>query len=471
VEQSVSIDRQSRTAAQSVVQIDGVASPKRYKPSRFNAHTVDDDGALLLFNSFTGHNCVIPTARAEQARHYLSSEGFLGVLDKLGDYLLAKGYVVEASVDEDARWNVRYGQEQYQQNRLDLILLSSEDCNFRCVYCSQEFKRGSMQSEIQQGVLRLVESRVRHLRSMEISWFGGEPLLGYDAIEELAPKLQEQARKYEVSYKSSMTTNGYLLFPERSRNLVKWGVTSYQITLDGTAMQHDSHRPLADGQGTFDQILANLVAMREIPEPFRVAIRFNFDNANLPHAEMLFQALRAALGEDKRFVMRFHAVGQWGGPNDADLDVCGVQDANRHLIQLTAKATAAGLQTEHLVNELLPAPGSVCYAARPYNLIIGSDGKLMKCTMVLDTLKDNVVGQLHPDGNLSVNEDLFAKWVKPYYRDDPMCNKCFFVPTCQGASCPLPRLLTGDRPCPTSKVEIQQTLKDVRRAPATASAR
>jgi uncharacterized protein len=54
-------------------------------------------------------------------------------------------------------------------------------------------------------------------------------------------------------------------------------------------------------------------------------------------------------------------------------------------------------------------------------------------------------------------------WTQPYYINDVTCRKCFFLPACQGVSCPLPRVQTGDRPCPPHKVEIQQTLRDVRR--------
>jgi uncharacterized protein len=113
---------------------------------------------------------------------------------------------------------------------------------------------------------------------------------------------------------------------------------------------------------------------------------------------------------------------------------------------------------------LLPGTANVCYAARPYNLIVGADGKLMKCTVVLDTMEDNVVGHISEDGTLTFNEDRFAKWVRAYYRDDPMCNKCFYVPVCQGVICPLPRLKSGDRPCPPPKLEIQKTLREVRAA-------
>jgi uncharacterized protein len=202
--------------AKSIVQIEGVPAPKRYKPSRFNAHTIDSDGALLLFNSYTGHNCAIPSPSASKAMRYLSSTGFFGVLDKLGTYLHGKGYIVEEKVNENACWDVRYGIEQYRQNHMELILLSSEDCNFRCIYCSQEFKRGAMQPAVRTAVKNHVLSRIRHLRSINISWFGGEPLLGYEAVEELAPFIQQEASRYGVSFTSDMTTNRYLLFPERS---------------------------------------------------------------------------------------------------------------------------------------------------------------------------------------------------------------------------------------------------------------
>ena len=461
---SSDVTSKSKSKSPAVVQIDGVPVPKRFKPSRFNAHTIDDDGALLLYNSYTGHNCAIPAQNVARAEVYLSAEGFTGHADKLGQYLLSKGYIVEEAVDEDARWNVRYGLEQYRQNQMELILLSSEDCNFRCIYCSQEFKRGSMLPEVRTGLRNHVLARIRRLQSFNVEWFGGEPMLGYDAIEELAPFFQEQAARHDVAYTSGMTTNGYLLYPERSRKLVAWGVNRYQITLDGGAIEHDAHRPLSNGGGTFDQILANLAAMKQIEQPFEVAVRFNFDPVNLPHAETLFRNVRAALGDDSRFAMRFRPVGQWGGPNDQSLEVCGVKEASRELIQLTVKAQSIGLATDDLGDALLPAAGSVCYAARPYNLIVGADGKLMKCTVVLDTMADNVVGRLHEDGTVTVDQDRFAKWVKPYYREDAMCNKCFYVPVCQGAQCPLPRLETGDRPCPPQKLEIQQTLKDFRRA-------
>jgi uncharacterized protein len=432
-----------------------------YKPSRFNAHTDSPDGKLLLYNAFTGHSCAIPEKHAADAQAYLNATGFTGELSKVGQYLLLKGYIVESEVDESARWDIRYGMWQYRQDCLELILLSSEDCNFRCVYCSQQFKRGSMQPPVRAGVRNLVASRLRHLTSLEVSWFGGEPLLGYDAIEELAPHFQELAASQNISYRSGMTTNGHLLTPERSRKLVSWGVSHFQVTLDGKAADHDAHRPLEAGGATFDVILANLHAMKSIEGNFEVAIRCNFDHTNVSSILELINNLKELAAGDERFVLRFRPVGKWGGPNDDQLDVCGVRESARQSLLLNTAAIREGIHTEAIDSGLTPGPASTCYAARPYSLVVGADGKIMKCTVVLDTDERNVVGTLSQDGHIDFNEDRFAMWTRPYYRTDTMCSKCFFVPVCQGTICPLPRITVGERPCPSQKLEIQQTLKDV----------
>jgi len=440
------------------------ASAKRipsYRPSRFNAHTHSNDGKLLLYNAFTGHFCAIPEKHIAETESYLNVNGHKGELSPLGQYLVMKGYIVEDEVDENARWDVRYGLWQYRQDRLELILLSSEDCNFRCIYCSQQFKRGSMQPQVRAGVRNLVDSRLRKLNSLQVSWFGGEPLFGYDAIEELAPYLQEAAAREKIAYHAGMTTNGYLLTPERSRNLVNWGISYFQITLDGKALDHDSHRPLAEGGQTFDVIMSNLRAMKSLEGHFEVVIRCNFDHTNFDSIMQLIQDLKELAAGDPRFVLRFRPVGKWGGPNDDQLDVCGVRESGRQAVQLNTSAIAAGIETESIQDGLTPGPGSTCYAARPYSLIVGADGKIMKCTVVLDTDERNVVGTLSEDGRIDFNEDRFAMWTRPYYKTDTMCNKCFFVPVCQGTICPLPRITVGERTCPSQKLEIQQTMKDL----------
>lgn len=444
-------------------------SGSRFKPSRFNAHVLEPDGSLLLYNSFTGSRCIIPARGAAAAQSYVSAQGSDGPLDELGTYLHTKGYLVEESVDEMARLAYRASLQQFRTDTLQLFLLSAEECNFRCVYCSQQFKRGLMAPDIRHGVRSLVEARIGKLGSLDISWFGGEPMLGFEVIEDLAPYLQDLARRHGVAFSSHITTNGYLLTPARSAQMVEWGISSYQITVDGDAAEHDRHRPLREGGATFQTILENVLAMRELPGPFLVRLRVNFDHSNLPMVAPLLERLRNAIGRDRRFLISFFPVGKWGGPHDDQLDVCTGMEAFDAEAGLRQAAREAGLAPEPLGERLRPVPANICYAARPYSLIIGADGKIMKCTVALDTLDQNVVGRLRRDGTLEINSDRMAAWVRPYYENDSTCRTCFFVPVCQGVVCPLPRVTGGDRPCPPAKVAIQRTLRETAREPGCGS--
>ncbi|HEY6390342.1 MAG TPA: SPASM domain-containing protein, partial [Bryobacteraceae bacterium] len=94
-------------------------------------------------------------------------------------------------------------------------------------------------------------------------------------------------------------------------------------------------------------------------------------------------------------------------------------------------------------------------------LLIGADGKIMKCTVALDTKDYNIVGRMTPDGRADLDVDKFTKWVKPYFEDDAVCKKCFYVPVCQGCSCPIPRIEENERPCPPEKKEIGRTLASI----------
>jgi uncharacterized protein len=69
---------------------------------------------------------------------------------------------------------------------MHLVLLPTEACNFRCTYCYETFPRGKMNPEIISGLKALVKEKATNLSNLNISWFGGEPLLALVVIEELS---------------------------------------------------------------------------------------------------------------------------------------------------------------------------------------------------------------------------------------------------------------------------------------------
>jgi uncharacterized protein len=435
-------------------------SNTHWKPSRFNVQTTTAEDWLLLWNTYTGTMNAFRPEQRPAVLDVISQKGVYGGPRSIANYLASRGYLVEHSVDELRRVQYAYGQENHRTDKLELILLASEDCNFRCTYCYEDFKRGTMRPEVRAGVKKLVESRLTGLKSLNVSWFGGEPLYGLEAIEDLAPYFVEVAERHGLDYFSDMTTNAYLLTADVVDRLLAWRITDFQITLDGMPDDHDRHRPARDGSGTFQTIFDNLVRMSERTDDYSVVIRVNFDQENSPGLEKFLDLLQTKFRDDERFTISFHAVGKWGGSNDANLSVCGGDESQAIRTKLKAAARTMGL---HVTSGWQPGAGvgtAVCYAARPYNFIIGAEGHVMKCTIDLDMKDHNIVGKIGADGALALDTDKMALWTEPAFERDSGCQSCHMVPACQGIHCPKIRIDSGQRPCPGIRRTAKQEMVD-----------
>lgn len=429
----------------------------RWVPSRYNVRASTADGRLVLWNTYTGKISVFKARQSDSIKGLLSRQGFAAKPEGIVKYLYERGYLVKEGTDEYRRIQFDFGQKHYRNDRLELILLASEDCNFRCQYCYEDFARGTMRPNVREGVKKLVQKRLPGLRTFMAGWFGGEPLYGFQAIEDLAPFFIDLADRHGVQYLSHMTTNGYLLTPEIAEKLLAWRVRRFQITLDGPATQHNCSRPARNGEGTFDRIFDNLKELRKRPDDYFVDIRVNFDRNNHPHLGELFALIEQEFKGDPRFGMRFRAVGQWGGSNDEHLNVCGTDESRQLQAELRAETRRRGLKVSEDIRDV-KVGSQVCYAARPYNFIVGASGKLMKCTIDLDMLDRNVVGQLKEDGELELDQDKFALWTEPAFEHDKRCQKCVVLPACQGVFCPQIRFDTGHSPCTPLRMGAKREL-------------
>jgi uncharacterized protein len=432
---------------------------REFKPSRFNVLASTTDGWLLLWNTYTGAMNAFKPEKREAVLRLISQQGFSGPEQGINTYLEQRGYLVPMEADELRRVQYAFGRENHRNDRLELILLPSEDCNFRCTYCYEGFRRGTMRPEVRAGIKKLVEGRAKSLSEMTVSWFGGEPLYGMEAIEDLAPFLAEITEREGIDYFSHMTTNAYLLTEEVVDRLLSWRITDFQITLDGLPEDHDRHRPRRDGGSTFQTIYDNLAKMAERDDEFSVVIRVNFAQSNAPGLEKFLELLQARFRDDDRFTISFHAVGRWGGENDANLDVCGRGEAQAVHMKLQAAARTLGLR---VTSGWRPGSGGlgsqVCYAVRPYNFIIGAHGDLMKCTIDLDNKDRNLVGKLLPDGTLDLDVDKMALWTEPAFERDSGCQSCHMLPACQGVHCPKIRMDHKRAPCPGIRRTAKQEM-------------
>ncbi len=438
----------------------GARPNQKWVPSRYTVRATTDDGRLIVWNTFNGAMSIFEPEQTAAVKELLRRPGTEGNFEGMLKYLVDRGFMIKAGTDEFRKIQLAFGQQHYRTDVLQLILLASEDCNFRCTYCYEDFARGTMQPAVRAGVKKLVEKRIRNLRQLSINWFGGEPLYGFQAIEDLAPFFIKICEENSVKFSSNMTTNGYLLTPEVAEKLLAWQVRRFQITLDGRPEDHDCSRPLRDGRGSFWTIIENLKALSQRTEDYEVVLRVNFDKKNHPHMTDFMDIIKRELGDDPRFQMRFHGVGRWGGDNDEQLDVCGPDEAAQIRFDLKKEARKRGIGIGKGLKEVSGFGTDACYAARPFNFIVGASGKLMKCTVALDKDDSNVVGRLTEQGNMELDRDKLALWTEPAFESDSKCKKCVVLPACQGLHCPLVRMEEHRSPCGPVRLNLKQALRE-----------
>jgi uncharacterized protein len=288
---------------------------------------------------------------------------------------------------------------------LHLILFPTEKCNFRCTYCYEDFIHGQMDPSVVEGVKRLIGDRVEQdLRRLDISWFGGEPLLAKRIVLEIARYASDLAKCSTLSYRSNMTTNGALLDSNTCGELVSAGVTDFQISLDGWGDSHDRTRKRISGSGTFAQIWSNLCSLRRSKLDFQVLLRVHFSPANIDNVPTLVAAINREL-RDSRFRVHFHHIGHLGGPRDSTFEVFDYRRATEIGARLRELLVDSGQEFSHNESEY------VCYAARPNSLTIRANGIVGKCTVALNDLR-NSVGRICPDGTVDIDQDRVRFWIR-----------------------------------------------------------
>ena len=353
----------------------------------------------------------------------------------------------------------------------EFILFPTEKCNFRCTYCYEDFEIGKMSSGIQRGIEKLLERRIPDLKLLSFSWFGGEPLLAKDVVLRLSRFAKQLCLENGVNFRGGLTTNAYLLDFELASQLLEVNQNFFQVTLDGTAEQHNKLRRRADGAGTFDTIWQNLDAMRNLEGDFDCQIRLHLRRDNIDDMTNLVREIAGTFGADQRFRMDFQHLRDMGGEGGKSVfDPLSYEETvelEKTLRQAYLQKLAPTLEvsTKDLNNALIDIPtlvsrtgesaGSqrredmivgepyICYAAKPNSLIVRANGRIGKCTVALSDER-NDLGYLSEEGELILNDKKLHPWMRGLETLDPKV-----------AGCPLsgmPKEILKSPVSPTSRV-------------------
>jgi uncharacterized protein len=299
---------------------------------------------------------------------------------------------------------------------LELVILPTEDCNFRCVYCYEDHAPGRMSPEIVTGIKRLLDRRMEDIRFLRTSWFGGEPLMAKDIVFDISEFALRRCREHGVEFAGDVTTNGYFLTPDVAARLVAANQKRFFVSLAGVGADHDRLRPLASGRGSFERIWANLIALRGSSLDFDMSLRLHF-GTDAAARESLCREVNLQLGKDRRLSASLQRIVDLGGENTGRFATTTAEEARQIVRHL------AGLMPDIEVSNLEPTDAMICTAARPNNLLIRADGRICRCAAHLND-SINVVGRLDSMGRMNLDRERLRPWFKGYDAFDGKMLSC-----------------------------------------------
>jgi uncharacterized protein len=310
------------------------------------------------------------------------------------------------------------------RRQLELYILPTEECNFRCTYCYEDFALSQMKENTVAAIKKLILARLPSLQRFDISWFGGEPLMAKGVVFELNEFAQRECAAAGVTFRSNMTTNGYGMDRATFDRLVALDVRSFQISLDGDEEQHNNTRRLMSGRGSFQKIWGNLLGMRASSEPFEILLRLHIHKQNIDSIKTLLGKIAENFGHDTRFTIFMKAVGNWGG--DSVKSMALLRDSSR-IIDEFQQLLVGHHWYANRVRDTAGEGVSPCYAARPNSFVIRADGSLAKCTVAFNDPR-NRVGKINDDGTLLIDNEKIRSFMRGFQNLDedelncPMAN-------------------------------------------------
>lgn len=155
---------------------------------------------------------------------------------------------------------------------MDVCLFVDHQCNLRCRYCynGEHFARRMPRERAEKAIELALSKRPPQL---DVSFFGGEPLLRIDWIREVVAHVEQRMRAAECAgtqVRFIMNTNGTLLDDRAIDLMAPPRAFTVFVSLDGEPDVHDRARPDALGRPSHARVVAGIERLRQAKIPFEL---------------------------------------------------------------------------------------------------------------------------------------------------------------------------------------------------------
>ena len=382
---------------------------------------IDHDGKVLLHNVVTGQLVVLEQSEADMVEKL--PHKYVPAMEQLvtGHYLVPEDYNEHEQVVKlkNVLNRMLITEPPNPQIINNYTILPTTACNARCYYC---FEKGvpfiTMSEQTADNTVRFIVEHCGDEKKVSIRWFGGEPTVAANRIDQICSGLSAN----DVIYSTNMTTNGYLFDEEMiSRAKTLWHLKDLMITVDGTERNYNKIKSYVNPkENPYQRVLRNVGLF--LNQGIKVALRMNFDLENADDFEDLIKEVNERFQGDS--LLQVYAFPIKGEYPDKSGKVNHASEAwfEEKLVDLNDKARRLGLFNRQ---RGLPSLNFyTCHAGTPSSMVVTPEGKLGRCTGIFFR-EDQIIGNV-ADG--IADSDYYKPWIQ--FADPERCTKCLFFPDC-----------------------------------------
>ena len=382
---------------------------------------------FLLYNSLTNLFAEIDYETAEKIIAIGKNN------HKITDYfsneeiteLINNKIIVENDYDEYLDIKLQKHLKRFDKSQMNLTIAPTLHCNFKCDYCFEEARPNIyMSDKVEDEIIQFIK-RHESVKTLYVTWYGGEPLLNFKRIKTLTAKI----KKLQLNYFASIITNGYLLSEDKINNFLELGIKYIHLTIDGPKEIHNKRRPHLYNSNSFDVIYNNMLLLKPFLKnrKMKLSVRVNIDKTNEKYYHEIYHKIKNDFKGLEISIYSGIVKKTYGSCSSIDDILLDNQEQAKFNIEQYNKY---GIKSP----DFFPLKhNGECIARQIYGYLIDPLGDIYKCWTDTGKKSERV-------GNISDSKLFNKKKLTRYLTgadvfDIEECQKCFFLPVC-GGGCP-----------------------------------
>lgn len=388
---------------------------RKYRMNKYCLEHKLEDGSVLIHNCFTGAEVMI--------RPFEYTNIFTTNPCDYAEFLVRNYFLVPEDYNEQELVDLIKERQRlpitsnYLDHPCKFVILTTTRCNARCFYCYEMNTKGKthMTHETAEKVAEYIMEVVPKGRTVELSWFGGEPLFNMDAIEIICSRLASAG----INYYSAMISNSYL-FDDEVIHKAKhdWRLRNIQVTFDGTEEVYNKVKNYIykDDVSPYYKVIENVKKLLE--NDIAISVRMNCDHHNAENLKELIKELDKHFkeyGNFSMYVWPLFEIGFKRTPEEKKALYESISEIEHLLLDL-------GYPMGHkLYNGIR---GTHCMVDTGESVTISPKGDLGMCEHYIDR---DFIG--HIDKPYEKNFDIIKSW-RNYVEPTKFCDDCSLYPVC-----------------------------------------